>query len=149
MLHVLLKQLSPLSSVVVAAATTNNPDRSTSVNGRPVFLQTTVPMKVFPAGFLCMPDVARSQPLTVVSSAAKPSQTINVDYRPKTGEKKLRGTVVLMKKNVLELNDLKASVLDRFDELRGKRVLLQLISSVNCDPGKNFLLIYFFFKFME
>ncbi|XP_048424482.1 probable linoleate 9S-lipoxygenase 5 isoform X2 [Pyrus x bretschneideri] len=134
MLHVLLKQLSPLSSVVVAAATTNNPDRSTSVIGRPGLLQTTDPMKVFPAGVLCMTDVARSQPLTVVSSAAKPSQTINVDYRQKTGEKKLRGTVVLMKKNVLELNDLKASVLDRFDELRGKRVLLQLISSVNCDP---------------
>ncbi|KAM1549405.1 hypothetical protein ACFX1Z_010460 [Malus domestica] len=134
MLHVLLKQLSPLSSVVVAAATTNNPDRSTSVNGRPGLLRTTDPMKVFPAGFLCMTDVARSQPLTVVSSAAKPSETINVDHRPKTGEKKLRGTVVLMKKNVLELNNLKASVLDRFDELRGKRVLLQLISSVNCDP---------------
>ncbi|KAB2630176.1 linoleate 9S-lipoxygenase 5 [Pyrus ussuriensis x Pyrus communis] len=134
MLHVLLKQLSPLSSVVVAAATTNNPDRSTSVIGRPGLLQTTDHMKVFPAGVLCMTDVARSQPLTVVSSAAKPSQTINVDYRQKTGEKKLRGTVVLMKKNVLELNDLKASVLDRFDELRGKRVLLQLISSVNCDP---------------
>ena len=46
--------------------------------------------------------------------------------------KKIEGTVVLMKKNVLDFN---ASVLDRFDELLGKRVSLQLISAVNADPG--------------
>ena len=49
--------------------------------------------------------------------------------------KKIEGTVVLMKKNVLDFNDFNASVLDRFDELLGKWVSLQLISAVNADPG--------------
>ncbi|KAM2015296.1 hypothetical protein FF2_045048 [Malus domestica] len=61
-----------------------------------------------------------TQPSTVVSSIAKPSQNITVDHHPKDDDKKIRGTLVLMKKNFLELNDLKVS--------------LQLISSVNCDP---------------
>uniref|UniRef100_A0A2N9FI35 Lipoxygenase n=1 Tax=Fagus sylvatica TaxID=28930 RepID=A0A2N9FI35_FAGSY len=50
--------------------------------------------------------------------------------------KKIEGTVVLMKKNVLDFNDFNASVLDRFHELLGKRVSLQLISAVNADPAK-------------
>ncbi|XP_010256003.1 PREDICTED: probable linoleate 9S-lipoxygenase 5 [Nelumbo nucifera] len=50
------------------------------------------------------------------------------------GKTKIRGTVVLMKKNLLDFNDLHASVLDRFDELLGEGVALQLISSVNADP---------------
>lgn len=36
-----------------------------------------------------------------------------------------------MKKNVLDFNDLNASILDRVHELFGKKVSLQLISSVN------------------
>ncbi|KAM2903121.1 hypothetical protein COP2_002971 [Malus domestica] len=60
------------------------------------------------------------QPSTMVSSTAKPSQNITVDHYPKDDDKKIRGTLMLMKKNFLELNDLKVS--------------LQLISSVNCDP---------------
>ncbi|KAM1739298.1 hypothetical protein ACFX11_015033 [Malus domestica] len=106
--------------VVAAAAKTTNPDRATSVNGRPGLLQTIAPMKLLPAGFLCMTDVAQSQPLTVVSSTAKPSQNITVDHHLKDDDKKIRRTVVLMKKNVLELNDLKASFLDRFHELRAE-----------------------------
>jgi linoleate 9S-lipoxygenase len=54
--------------------------------------------------------------------------------------KKIEGTVVLMKKNVLDFNDFNASVLDRFHELLGKRVSLQLISAVNADPGMYFLI---------
>ncbi|XP_062084761.1 probable linoleate 9S-lipoxygenase 5 [Humulus lupulus] len=50
------------------------------------------------------------------------------------GEGKIRGSVVLMKKNVLDFNDFNASILDRFHELVGKRVSLQLISSVHGDP---------------
>ncbi|KAJ0080261.1 hypothetical protein Patl1_22617 [Pistacia atlantica] len=49
----------------------------------------------------------------------------------------IKGTVVLMKKNVLDFNDFNASVLDRFHELLGKRVSLQLVSAVtavNSDP---------------
>lgn len=49
---------------------------------------------------------------------------------------KIRGTVVLMKKNVLDFNDLSASFLDRLHEFVGKGVSLQLISAVNVDPGK-------------
>ncbi|CAI0551396.1 unnamed protein product [Linum tenue] len=44
-----------------------------------------------------------------------------------------------MKKNVLEFNDVNASVVDRFDELLGRGVSLQLISSVHGDPRKSFL----------
>lgn len=47
---------------------------------------------------------------------------------------KIKGTVVLMKKNFLDFNDLSASVIDRVDELVGKRVSLQLVSAVNSDP---------------
>ncbi|KAM7279400.1 hypothetical protein ACFE04_006534 [Oxalis oulophora] len=48
---------------------------------------------------------------------------------------KIKGTVVLMKKNVLDFKDLKASILDDLHELVGKNVSLQLISSVNGDPS--------------
>lgn len=51
------------------------------------------------------------------------------------GSKKIRGNVVLMKKNVLDFNDVPASLLDRFLELVGKGVSLQLISADQPDPG--------------
>ncbi|KAI7979124.1 putative linoleate 9S-lipoxygenase 5 [Camellia lanceoleosa] len=46
--------------------------------------------------------------------------------------KKIKGTVVLVKKNILDMNDLGASFLDRVHEFWGKGVSLQLISS---DPN--------------
>ncbi|KAM7274162.1 hypothetical protein ACFE04_028826 [Oxalis oulophora] len=49
----------------------------------------------------------------------------------------IRGTVVLMKKNVLDFNDFEASVLDRLHELVGQKVSLQLISAVNGDSSTN------------
>ena len=49
--------------------------------------------------------------------------------------KKIKGSVVLMKKNVLDFNDIKASLLDRIHELFGKGVSMQLISSVHPDQG--------------
>lgn len=49
--------------------------------------------------------------------------------------KKIKGTVVLMKKNVLDFNDFHASVLDRVHELFGHGVSLQLVSSVNCSDS--------------
>ncbi|KAL6324157.1 hypothetical protein AAG906_006428 [Vitis piasezkii] len=55
-----------------------------------------------------------------------------------TGEndkKKIEGTVVLMKKNVLDFNDFNASVLDRVHELFGQGVSLQLVSAVHGDPA--------------
>ncbi|KAJ4968402.1 hypothetical protein NE237_015103 [Protea cynaroides] len=48
--------------------------------------------------------------------------------------KKIKGSVVLMKKNVLDFNDSQASVLDWVYEFLGRRVSLQLISAVNGDP---------------
>ncbi|KAL3626260.1 Linoleate 9S-lipoxygenase 5 [Castilleja foliolosa] len=49
--------------------------------------------------------------------------------------KKIKGTVTMMKNNVMDVTDIKASVLDRLYELFGKGVSLQLISSVNVDPA--------------
>ena len=65
------------------------------------------------------------------------SQDTTVDTQPKNESKKIKGRVVLMKKVVLDMNDLKASILDRVDELLGKAVSLRLISLVNGDPGEN------------
>ncbi|KAM1695009.1 hypothetical protein ACFXTN_026695 [Malus domestica] len=103
-----LSAAHPLNSVVTAPAKTTYPDRATSVNGRLGLFQTTAPMKLLHAGFLCMTEVAQSQPLTVASSTAKPSQNITVDHHPKNDDKKIRGTVLLMKNNVLELNSVLA-----------------------------------------
>jgi linoleate 9S-lipoxygenase len=50
-------------------------------------------------------------------------------------KKKIRGTVVLMKKNVLDLTDLNASIHDRVHEFLGQGVSLQLVSAVNSDPS--------------
>ncbi|XP_051127960.1 probable linoleate 9S-lipoxygenase 5 [Andrographis paniculata] len=50
------------------------------------------------------------------------------------GERKIEGTVVLLKKNVMDVTDVGASILDRFHELFGKGVSLQLISAVHGDP---------------
>ncbi|KAE8677673.1 Linoleate 9S-lipoxygenase 5 [Hibiscus syriacus] len=47
----------------------------------------------------------------------------------------IKGTVALMKKNVLDFNDLKSSLLDRVHELLGKGVSLQLIGAVHTDPA--------------
>ncbi|OVA05470.1 Lipoxygenase [Macleaya cordata] len=49
-------------------------------------------------------------------------------------EKKIKGSVVLMKKNVLDFNDLSSSVVDGVQEFLGKGVSLQLISAVHADP---------------
>lgn len=48
---------------------------------------------------------------------------------------KVKGTVVLMKKNVLDFNDFNASFLDRLHEFLGNKVTLRLISSDVTDPG--------------
>ncbi|XAR54658.1 Linoleate 9S-lipoxygenase [Bertholletia excelsa] len=51
-----------------------------------------------------------------------------------SSQKTIRGTVVLMKKNVLDFNDSFAGLLDRVHEFFGKGVSLQLVSAVHCDP---------------
>lgn len=57
-----------------------------------------------------------------------------------TNGKKVRGTVVLMKKNVLDLKDVGASFLDRVHEVFGKGVSLQLISADHAESGTSFYL---------
>lgn len=47
----------------------------------------------------------------------------------------VRGKVVLMKKNVLDFNDLSASIIDNIHELLGKKVSLRLVSDVKLDHG--------------
>ncbi|GAB4843410.1 hypothetical protein Ancab_013372 [Ancistrocladus abbreviatus] len=49
--------------------------------------------------------------------------------------RKIRGTVVLMKKNVLDITDVSASFLDRIYEIIGKGVSLQLVSALHSDPA--------------
>ncbi|KAK7397204.1 hypothetical protein VNO78_18371 [Psophocarpus tetragonolobus] len=49
----------------------------------------------------------------------------------------IEARVILMKKNVLDFNDLSASLLDRLHEFLGKRVSLQLISSVHAHSAGN------------
>ncbi|KAM1749601.1 hypothetical protein ACFX12_010442 [Malus domestica] len=84
---------------------------------------------------ILLPMITRSQPLKLSSTVVKASsQDTTVATQPKHDGKKIKGRVVLMKKIVLDLNDLKASILDRVHELLGKAVSLRLISSVNSDP---------------
>jgi linoleate 9S-lipoxygenase len=49
----------------------------------------------------------------------------------------LKGTVVLMRKNVLDLNDFGATVIDGISEFLGKGVTCQLISSTLVDPSEH------------
>ncbi|XP_017232755.1 probable linoleate 9S-lipoxygenase 5 [Daucus carota subsp. sativus] len=49
---------------------------------------------------------------------------------------KIKGRVVVMKKNVLAFNDFNSSFVDTFDELVGTRVCFQLIGSQHPDPSE-------------
>lgn len=53
-------------------------------------------------------------------------------------KKKIKGTVVLKKKNVMDCSDVCASVLDKTYEIFGKAVSFHLISSAQGDPGNLF-----------
>ncbi|KAL3828802.1 hypothetical protein ACJIZ3_017604 [Penstemon smallii] len=55
---------------------------------------------------------------------------------PEIKQRKIKGTIVLMKKNVMDVTDVGASLLDRFHEVFGKGVSLQLISASHGDPEK-------------
>jgi linoleate 9S-lipoxygenase len=49
---------------------------------------------------------------------------------------RLAGSVVLMRKNVLDLTDFSATVIDGIGEFLGKGVTCQLISSTLVDPSE-------------
>lgn len=48
---------------------------------------------------------------------------------------RVRGNVVLMKKNVPDTTDIGSSLLDRMHEIFGRGVSIQLVSSVHSDSG--------------
>nr|XP_023883357.1 probable linoleate 9S-lipoxygenase 5 isoform X2 [Quercus suber] len=122
---------------------------TTSVTSRPLFFT----MKWH--GFSCSKStgLTRSRSLSVTSTAEKkgqnPSRGVPVSKGAKSSHNileifnesknsKVKGTVVLMKKNVLDFNDFHASFLDRLHEFLGQKVSLQLISAVNGDPENGF-----------
>ncbi|OMO62560.1 Lipoxygenase [Corchorus capsularis] len=74
--------------------------------------------------------------LNATSSSDQEVQESNGSNKITTKSEKIKGTVVVMKKNVLDLNDFPATLLDGVQELLGKRVSLQLISAENGDVGK-------------
>ncbi|XP_019187172.1 PREDICTED: probable linoleate 9S-lipoxygenase 5 [Ipomoea nil] len=49
--------------------------------------------------------------------------------------KKIKGKVVLMRKNVLDFNDFNASIVDNLSDFLGQKVSLELVSSVQADLG--------------
>eukprot|EP01018_Ginkgo_biloba_P021021 Gb_04786 [translate_table: standard] len=52
----------------------------------------------------------------------------------KSEENKIKGLLVLQKKNVLDLHDIHAGIIDNISELLGNRVSLQLVSTSDVDP---------------
>lgn len=54
---------------------------------------------------------------------------------PKSEQKKIKGSVVLKKKNTMDVTDVGASILDRVHELFGKGVTFQLVSAHHAHPG--------------
>ncbi|VAI01399.1 unnamed protein product [Triticum turgidum subsp. durum] len=54
---------------------------------------------------------------------------------------RLKGTVVLMRKNVLDLTDFGATIMDGIGDFFGKGVTCQLISSTLIDHGKQSTLL--------
>lgn len=81
-------------------------------------------MGVFP---VCETSEMIEKLLGTVCGKMKEEPTIEV--------KKVKGTIVLKKKNMLDVTDVWASILDRFHELFGKCVSFQLISALNSQPG--------------
>ncbi|XP_031101675.1 probable linoleate 9S-lipoxygenase 5 [Ipomoea triloba] len=49
--------------------------------------------------------------------------------------KKIKGSVVLMRKNVLDFNDFNASIVDNLTDFLGQKVSLELVSSAQADLG--------------
>ncbi|KAG4109302.1 hypothetical protein ERO13_1Z049458v2 [Gossypium hirsutum] len=72
---------------------------------------------------------------TMVKCCGKPETNDKGMVEEKKNKNKIKGALVLMKKNVLDVSDLKSSLLDRVHELLGKGVSLQLISAVHTDPA--------------
>ncbi|KAK2997622.1 hypothetical protein RJ639_041662 [Escallonia herrerae] len=70
----------------------------------------------------------------ILETTCGKSESNGIEYNG-SDERTIKGTVLLMKKKVLDLNDHGASLLDRVHELVGKGVSIQLISAAHCDPA--------------
>ncbi|XP_062143482.1 probable linoleate 9S-lipoxygenase 5 [Alnus glutinosa] len=128
-----LKSLAGTSSGVGPILTVkdiiNGRDRVTSVvHSRPMIALTRTRPRIITS----MAEMGKPRRGVPAAKGASSWQNITAGTDNKTT--KIKGTVVLMKKNVLDFNDLHASVLDRVHELLGRRVSLQLIGADNCDP---------------
>lgn len=55
--------------------------------------------------------------------------------------KKIKATVVLMRKNVLDFNDFNASIIDNLSDFLGQKVSVELVSSSQADQGQFLLLL--------
>lgn len=60
------------------------------------------------------------------------------------GKVKIKGSVVLMKKNVLDLSDFNASIIDNVYEFIGKHVSFELVSATVADPSEHFFIIFLY-----
>ncbi|PQQ09332.1 linoleate 9S-lipoxygenase 5 chloroplastic [Prunus yedoensis var. nudiflora] len=67
-------------------------------------------------------------------------KSINNNMAVSGRSSKIRGEVVLMKKNVMDFTDIRASFTDRIFELLGKGVSMQLISKNQPEPAENGLI---------
>ncbi|KAM5561240.1 hypothetical protein ABKV19_022036 [Rosa sericea] len=62
---------------------------------------------------------------------------LNITAGEKKKKKKIKGSVVLMRKNVLDFNDLSASAFDTVNELLGQGISVQLVSATKTDQSAN------------
>ncbi|XP_060181056.1 probable linoleate 9S-lipoxygenase 5 isoform X1 [Lycium barbarum] len=87
-------------------------------------------MRIFPP---CCAEILEKM-LETVCGKQRDVPRVN-DSSNLTSSIKIKGAVVLRKKNVLNFKDAGSAFLDRMHELFGKRVSLQLISAVHADLG--------------
>lgn len=76
------------------------------------------------------------------TSSSSSSRVLGSASAPAT---KLKATVVLMKRNVLDFSDFNATLLDGVHEFLGKGVAFHLVSATVADPSKLLLLRPFHF----
>lgn len=64
--------------------------------------------------------------------------------QPEPGHQKIKGFVVIQKKNVLDFSDITAGIRDGLSELVGKRVRFQLVSISQIDSSRCLFFIHYF-----
>ncbi|KAL0552479.1 hypothetical protein IC582_011594 [Cucumis melo] len=64
------------------------------------------------------------------------------------GKKKIKGKVILIRSNVLNITEFHSSILDGFTELLGSGIVMQLVSATEIDSHCKFLFLinYFYYS---